>query len=101
MRCNKCNSSLTRVTCTEHKERHTIRYCRCLDCKKRFKTIERYSRKRKPGAKLTNAKLNPEIVKRLRENKEKYSNLEWAAIYDVETGTIYNARSYITWKHVP
>ena len=101
MRCNKCNSSLTRVTCTEHKERHTIRYCRCLDCKKRFKTIERYSRKKKPGGKPGNTKLTPEIVKRLRENVENHSNEEWSVIFNVETSTIYNARSYITWKHVP
>jgi len=101
MRCNKCNSSLTRVTCTEHKERHTIRYCRCLDCKKRFKTIERYSRKRKPGVGPTNTKLTPEIVKRLRENVENHSNEEWSIIFNVETSTIYNARSHITWKHVP
>ena len=100
MICNKCKSKNTRVTCTEHKERQTVRYCRCLDCKQKFKTIERYSRKRKPGGTLANAKLNPEKVRRIRKNKEGYSIVDWALEFGVETSTIYNVQSYKTWKHV-
>tara|TARA_B100001113_G_C20870477_1_gene518127 strand:- start:223 stop:528 length:306 start_codon:yes stop_codon:yes gene_type:complete len=100
MNCNKCKSKNTRVTCTEHKERQTVRYCRCLDCKQKFKTIERYSRKKTPGKIPTNTKLDPEKVKRIRENEERYSKVDWAVEFGVETSTIYNVQSYKTWKHV-
>ena len=59
MKCRKCNSPDTRVTVTEHKEGETWRYCRCLDCGNKFKTIEVYAQRKrgpKPGAKLTGGK---------------------------------------------
>lgn len=43
MRCRSCNSSNTKVTVTEHKLTQTWRYCKCLDCDARYKTIEKYA----------------------------------------------------------
>lgn len=42
MRCRYCNSKNTRVTCTDHFDKITKRYCRCLDCKSKFRTVEQY-----------------------------------------------------------
>ena len=101
MKCNKCSSSLTRVTSTDHKDRYTVRYCRCLDCKNKFKTIERYSKKVDRARTPTNAKLDPIKVKMIRDNEENFTYEEWADAFDVETSTIYNVKSYKTWKYVP
>ena len=43
MKCRSCNSLNTKVTVTEHKLTETWRYCRCLDCATRYKTIEKYA----------------------------------------------------------
>lgn len=43
MNCRSCNSSNTRVTCTNKLKPDLVkRYCRCLDCGEKFRTIERY-----------------------------------------------------------
>lgn len=43
MNCRSCNSTNTRVTCTDKFHPEVVkRYCRCLDCGCRFRTIERY-----------------------------------------------------------
>ena len=43
MNCRSCNSINTRVTCTDKLKPDLVkRYCRCLDCGARFRTIERY-----------------------------------------------------------
>ena len=42
MNCRKCKSSNTRVICTNHFDDYTKRYCRCLDCGTKYRTIERY-----------------------------------------------------------
>lgn len=43
MNCRSCNSSNTRVTCTDKLKPDVVkRYCRCLDCGVRFRTVERY-----------------------------------------------------------
>jgi transcriptional regulator NrdR family protein len=43
MRCRSCNSENTRVTCTDKDNPEFVkRYCRCLDCAFRFRTVERY-----------------------------------------------------------
>ena len=51
MKCRQCSSKNTRVTCTEHYPTFTKRYCRCLDCKAKFRTIEQYQ-DLKPGPPL-------------------------------------------------
>ena len=44
MKCRSCNSSNTRVTSTDRRTKNvTFRYCRCLDCKTHYKTIEKYA----------------------------------------------------------
>lgn len=48
MKCRKCSSKNTRVTCTDHYEKLTKRYCRCLDCGEKFRTVEAYEIS-KPG----------------------------------------------------
>jgi len=48
MRCRYCNSKNTRVTCTDHFDKITKRYCRCLDCNSKYRTVERYENP-KPG----------------------------------------------------
>lgn len=43
MNCRSCNSTNTRVTCTNKLMPDVVkRYCRCLDCGTRFRTVERY-----------------------------------------------------------
>lgn len=48
MKCRKCNSSNTRVICTDHFPGFTKRYCRCFDCNTKYRTVERYEDP-KPG----------------------------------------------------
>lgn len=48
MLCRSCSSKNTRVTCTEKYDTYTKRYCRCLDCGHRFRTVEKYEFQ-KPG----------------------------------------------------
>lgn len=43
MKCRSCNSMNTKVTVTEHKLSETWRYCCCLDCSTRYKTVEQYA----------------------------------------------------------
>jgi Mor family transcriptional regulator len=54
MICPKCSSKDTRVTVTEAHGPQTWRYCRCLNCSFKFKTIEKYAvpKRKKPGPKL-------------------------------------------------
>jgi len=43
MRCRSCTSTNTRVTSTDKLTPEVVkRYCRCLDCGTKFRTIERY-----------------------------------------------------------
>jgi hypothetical protein len=43
MNCRSCNSFNTRVTCTDKIHPEVVkRYCRCLDCGSKFRTVERY-----------------------------------------------------------
>jgi transcriptional regulator NrdR family protein len=68
MKCRCCNSSNTRVTATEHHLYETWRYCRCLDCDTRYKTIETYAVK-KPGA-VFGVKRRPNTIKRGEEHSQ-------------------------------
>ena len=43
MKCRSCNSTNTRVTSTDKLTPDVVkRYCRCLDCGTKFRTVERY-----------------------------------------------------------
>lgn len=61
MRCRACNSRNTRVTSTDHRYIDVVyRYCRCLDCKAHYKTIEKYALPRL-GPKL-GSKTEPKLI---------------------------------------
>ena len=42
MNCPVCSSKHTRVTCTNHFKGFTKRYCRCLSCDAKYRTVEKY-----------------------------------------------------------
>lgn len=48
MKCPSCASKHTRVTCTNHFDGMTKRYCRCLSCNTKYRTVEKYE-VTKPG----------------------------------------------------
>ena len=48
MKCPACASNQTRVTCTDHYIDFTKRYCCCLACNIKFRTVEKYETL-KPG----------------------------------------------------
>ena len=78
MKCPKCYSKETRVTCTEHHNKNsqtfTKRYCRCLKCRTRFRTIEKKFKIKYP------------------EYLPKYKN----ALYNVnQTDFLYKAKSIL------
>lgn len=64
MDCPDCHASETRTTVTEHRRdeqgnKYTKRFCRCLNCGARFRTIERYERV-KPGPKVGSTRMGGE-----------------------------------------
>jgi len=112
MKCLKCNSKNTRVTCTVHSETNTKRYCRCLDCKQKFQTIERYlkyQRGPKPGGKLPetqgvkngNAVLTEQNILDIRKLKaEGKSNFAISIIYGINRGHVSRIVNHKVWTHV-
>ena len=92
MQCPECKSKETRVSCTEDHGGFTKRYCRCLNCKTRFRTTEKYINTiENPGRKKGSFILNDYQCEMIRKNKYMLSNREWAAIYQVSLSTIINA----------
>jgi predicted DNA-binding protein (UPF0251 family) len=115
MKCRSCNSKNTRVTCTEHHGHKTIRYCRCLDCSTRYKTIETYEQPKrgsapgykphlnqiKRGEESNTAVLTEENVKQIRTLAE--NNVTYVAIakqFGVHKDTIYRIVKRKSWSHV-
>lgn len=110
MRCPKCFSKQTRVTCTEHYENKTKRYCRCLDCQIRYSTIETYTKQFQP---IT---LHPRQIKRgeechlsvLTENNVRQIRLlakekTYAVIakdFGIHKDTVYKIVNFKSWDHV-
>ena len=110
MKCRSCSSTNTRVTCTDQKnDLVTKRYCRCLDCGEKFRTIERYE-VAKPiplessftaRAVHFNSKLTPFQVKTIRNLHQKgYSNGQIALKLEVHRSTICKIVNYKTFKNV-
>ena len=109
MKCPKCRHKNTRVTVTEHRADHTVRYCRCLNCRHKFKTEERIV-KYLPKHVPSNAKLNHKKVREIRklakekgeDGKTSNSNLimELALELEVEYPTIRNVIRKKSWKHI-
>ena len=99
MKCPKCNSKETRVSCTENHEDFTKRYCRCLDCTARFTTIEKHlETAQNPGRAKGSFVLNPYQCKMIKKNKYMLARYEWAAIYNVSKTTVIKAESWPTQK---
>jgi len=115
MKCRKCNSKNTRVTATNHKGNETWRYCRCLDCHAKFKTIETYVVKKRgsvPGVKqhencirqgqangcavLTEANIIE--IRQLAANNYTYNSI--AKVFGVHKSTIYRIVKRKRWAHV-
>jgi len=115
MKCRFCNSKQTRVTVTEHQGDDTWRYCRCLDCNKRFKTIETYVLKKrgaKPGSSVhvnhikkgeTNGssvllETNVKKIRELAEQNVTYKNI--AEQFGIHQSTVYRIIKRKLWAHV-
>ena len=90
----------------------TKRYCRCLDCDFKFRTIERYEKYRrgpKKGGKLpdtTGSKngfsvLTERNVKDIRQLKQRgKTNREIAVIYGIDSGHVSRIINYKVWTHI-
>jgi hypothetical protein len=110
MRCRACNSRNTRVTTTDRlDDLVTKRYCRCLDCKTKFRTVERYE-VAKPiplepcamhGSNNPKSKLNPMQIQTIRQlHQQGYSNGQIAIKVQVNSSTICRIVNYKTYKNV-
>ena len=121
MNCRRCGHYNTRTTVTEHTQDQdgdeiTKRYCRCLSCGFRFRTIERYQvRKRGPkkgstrsggiqtaGERNHNAVLTEGDVGRIRALVASgWKQRDVAQDYVVSPGCISRIVLRRAWKHVP
>ena len=116
MRCRTCNSTNTRVTSTFHKNAVvTIRYCRCLDCKARYQTLERYvttkrgsmfgveqdnSRKAR-GERVSTSVLTEDNVREIRKlSAAKQTYIQIAKQFGIHKDTVYKIVNRKSWAHV-
>ena len=89
MQCPDCKSTNTRVGTTEGHGDFTKRYCKCLKCGSKFRTIESYLTKTvRTGPKEALNEYQSELIK---QNKYMLSRKEWATIYQVSLSTIIKA----------
>ncbi len=110
MRCRSCNSSNTRVTCTDHLQPDlTKRYCRCLDCGCKFRTVERYEIAKTIPLKphvltgTSNGKsflTNDDILMIRRLHQKGLSNAQIAVRYGSNRSTISRIVNYKTYVNV-
>ena len=115
MNCRYCNSINTRVTVTEQHPNETRRYCRCLDCEARYKTIETYAVSKRgalPGirqhencrvkgeqvgtAVLTEANILE--IRRLASDNQTYVQI--SKRFGIHKDTVYKIIKRKTWSHV-
>jgi transposase-like protein len=115
MNCRYCNSTNTRVTVTRQHPNETKRYCRCLDCEARYKTVETYAvlkRGALPGirqhanchvkgeqvgtAVLTEA--NVLEIRRLASDNQTYVQI--AKRFGIHKDTVYRIIKRKSWTHV-
>ncbi len=114
MKCRKCSSKNTRVTCTDHHEKITKRYCRCLDCGEKFRTIEMYEIS-KPGPPKGRPRpgniargsvhgssifTEADILAMRQLYKEGKTLKEIAQKYGVTPSYVSRIVRYLQWKHV-
>jgi transcriptional regulator NrdR family protein len=115
MKCRYCKSTETRTTVTEHHDNETWRYCRCLKCDARFKTIETYAIKKR-GAK-PNTIIHPNQIKRgeynpssvltedniklIRDLASQNKTYKWIAKkFGISLSTVYRIVNRKLWSHV-
>lgn len=109
MNCRSCNSNNTRVTCTDKLKPDLVkRYCRCLDCGCRFRTIERYEIA-KPialkqyvpsGTTNGNSRLTEKEVKMIRYlHQTGLSNGQLAIKFGHDRSTISKIVNYKTYRN--
>lgn len=115
MNCRKCNSIDTRVVAVTRKPRETWRYCKCLKCNARFKTIETYAVNKPIGSTYT--MLHPNHVKRGEDNgssvltennirqirelaKQNVKYTEIAIKFGIHLSSVYRIVKRKAWAHV-
>jgi transcriptional regulator NrdR family protein len=103
MKCRQCNSNNTRTTCTQHKGNETWRYCRCLDCDFRYKTIETYAilkggsvpgKSQHPNCSLSNVL----EIRKLASENQTYAVI--AKRFGIHKDTVYRIVKRKRWSHV-
>jgi len=115
MRCRKCNSTNTRATNTQHKGNETWRYCRCLDCDSRYKTIETYAvlkrgavfgfpqhvNCKRKGEQVSTSVLTEENVVEIRRlASENQTYVVIAKRFGIHKDTVYRIVKRKLWSHV-
>lgn len=110
MKCRACSSSNTRVTCTDQLQPDlTKRYCRCLDCGCKFRTVERYEIAKpiplvpcvKAGTENGNSFLTDKDVLMIRHLHQKgLSNAQIAIRYGSNRSTISRIVNYKTYTNI-
>lgn len=108
MKCPKCKSTSTRVTCTNHFGNETKRYCRCLDCEKRYITVETYlvpvreihPRQIKRGEDNNFAVLTEQNVRDIRRLAQDTTYKVIAKRYGIHPQTVYRIVKAKRWAHV-
>lgn len=115
MKCRSCNSLNTKVTVTEHKLTETWRYCRCLDCNSRYKTVEKcavlkrgstpgvpqHANCRVRGEQISTSVLTEENVleiRRLASDNQTYYQI--AKRFGIHKDTVYKIVNRKSWAHV-
>jgi len=114
MRCRACNSRNTRVTSTDVTSATlTKRYCRCLDCKTHYQTVETYAIAKlgpklgsKTGSKLVGS-INHQavltesnVIQLRRMHKEGTNQRQLAKIFGICHQHVSRIVNYKIWTHV-
>lgn len=115
MKCRSCDSTNTRVTCTEHHGNQTKRWCRCLDCGEKFRTIECYEKSkpgppkgsRRPGViargsahgRSVLTEKNVLDIRKLARKGKTYKQI--SEIYGIGPSYISRIVNYKQWSHLP
>lgn len=115
MLCRNCTSKNTRVTCTDKYETYTKRYCRCLDCGAKFRTVEKYEFP-KPGPQKNYSRpgkvargsnhgmsiLTEENVLEMRQlHRNGWTLQELKDKFGISSSYISRIVNYKQWTHVP
>lgn len=115
MNCRYCSSKNTRVTVTEHHGNETWRYCRCLDCEAKYKTIEMYADEKrgaipgkpchinsiKRGTENGNTVLTEQNIQTIRfMAKDNTTYKEIARVFGIHKDTVYRIVKRKIWSHV-